>query len=210
MQFHLHVTCSCISHAYVLSFQYTCYIWYCLGLFWLSFLSLPFFLFMLVVSMAPKRKSTPARNPLHSRASSSSDPTLSHIRFCDDDAFKAFSENFSRWGILSERQVILSDFTDTDLPSVIHSRGCESLCDVPITYPLVLILEFYSNMHRINCSVPLFFTHIWGTRIPITPQLVADVLRVARMEFPDYPSCECLRTVSKDELMSTFCEHPSV
>ena len=69
--------------------------------------------------MAPKCKSTPAWNPLRFGASSSSNPTLSHIRFRDDDAFKAFSENFSRQGIHSERQVILSDFTDTDLPSVI-------------------------------------------------------------------------------------------
>ena len=44
---------------------------------------------------------------------------------------------------------------------------------------------------------------------PITPQLVADVLRVPRIEFPDYPGYEHLRTVSKDELMSAFCEHPS-
>ena len=73
--------------------------------------------------MAPKRKSTPARNPLRSSASSLSDPTLSNIRFRDDDAFKAFSENFSRRGIHSERQVILTDFADTNLPSVIHSRG---------------------------------------------------------------------------------------
>ena len=87
------------------------------------FLSLPFCLFTIVVSMTPKRKSTPARNPLRSGASSSSDPTLSHIWFHDDDAFKAFSENFSRRGIHSERQVVLSDFADTDLPSVIHSRG---------------------------------------------------------------------------------------
>ena len=176
MQFPLHTTCSCISHAYVLSFQYICYIWYCLGLFWLSFLSLPLFLFTLVVSMTPKRKSTPAQNPLHSDASSSSDPTLSHIRFCDDDAFKAFSENFSRQGIHSKRQVILSNFTDTDLPSVIHSKWWESLCDVPVTCPLVLIKEFYSNMHGSDRSVPLFFTRIKVTRIPITPQLVADVL----------------------------------
>ena len=35
--------------------------------------SLSLFLFTLVVSMAPKRKSTPARNPFHSGASSSSD-----------------------------------------------------------------------------------------------------------------------------------------
>ena len=35
--------------------------------------------------MAPKRKSTPARNPLRSGASSSSDPSPSTVRFCDDD-----------------------------------------------------------------------------------------------------------------------------
>ena len=89
--------------------------------------------------MAPKRKSTPARNPLRFGASSSSDPTLSHIRFHDGVAFKAFSENFSRRGIHSERQVILSDFANTDLPSIIHSRGWESLCDASVTCPLVLI-----------------------------------------------------------------------
>ena len=40
---------------------------------------------MLDVSMAPKCKSTPARNPFRSGASSSSDPSPSTIRFCDDD-----------------------------------------------------------------------------------------------------------------------------
>ena len=65
-------------------------------------------------------------------------------------------------------------------------------------------------MHGIDRSVPLFFTRVQGTRIPITPQLVADVLWVPRIEFPDYTCCERLRTVSKDELMSTFCECPSV
>ena len=119
--------------------------------------------------MAPKRKSTPAQNPLHSGASSSSNPSPSTVRFRDDDAFKAFSENFSRRGIYSECQVVLSDFADTDLPSVIHSKGWESLCDVPVTCPLVLIQEFYSNMHGIDRSVHLFFTHIQGMRIPITP-----------------------------------------
>ena len=57
-------------------------------------------------------------------------------------------------------------------------------------------------MHRIDHSVPLFFTRVRGTCIPITPpQLVADVLRV--------PSYECLRTVSRDELKSSFYEHPT-
>ena len=61
----------------------------------------------------------------------------------------------------------------------------------------------------IDRSVPLFFTRVRGMRIPVTPQLVADVLRVPKIEFPNYPGCECLRTVSRDELMSTFCERPS-
>ena len=70
----------------------------------------------------------------------------------------------------------------------------------------MLIQEFYSNMHEIDHSVPLFFTRVRGTRIPITPQLVVDVFWVPRIEFPDYPSCERLKTVSRDELMSAFCE----
>ena len=159
--------------------------------------------------MAPKRKSTPARNPLRSGASSSSDNAPHNLRFRDGDAYKAFTENFSRRGVHSERQVILADFADTDLPSVINRRGWGSLCDIPVTCPLVLIQEFYSNMHGIDLSVPHFVTRVRGMRIPVTPQLVADVLRVPRIEFPDYPSCERLRTVSKDELISAFCERPA-
>ena len=64
-------------------------------------------------------------------------------------------------------------------------------------------------MHGIDRSVPLFFTRVRGTLIPVTLQLVIDVLRVLRIEFPDYPSCERLRTVSRDELMYSFCECPT-
>ena len=64
-------------------------------------------------------------------------------------------------------------------------------------------------MHGIDRSIPLFFTCIQGTCILVTPQLVADVLHVPRIEFLDYPSCEHLRTVSRDELMSSFCERPT-
>ena len=59
-------------------------------------------------------------------------------------------------------------------------------------------------MHEIDYSVPLFFTRIRGMCIPVTPQLVANVLRVPKVEFPDYPGCEHLRTVCKDELKSAF------
>ena len=67
-----------------------------LGTFLIIFLSLPLFLFTLVVSMAPKLKSAQSRNPFHVGTSSSVDPTPSNIRFRDEDAHKAFSENFSR------------------------------------------------------------------------------------------------------------------
>ena len=129
----------------------------CFGTFLIVFFSLPLFLFTLVMSMAPKRKSTPTRNPLHFGASSSSDSAPFSLWFCDDDAHKAFSENFSRRGVHLECQVILVDFADTDLPTIIHSWEWESLCDVSVTCPLVLIQDFYSNMHGIDRSVPLFF-----------------------------------------------------
>ena len=114
-------------------FSYIWYIWIAWDFFYCSSLLLPLNLFTLVVSMAPKRKSTPAQNLLHCSASSSTDPSPSTVRFRDDIAFKAFSKNFSRQGIHLKRQVILMDFVDTDLPSIIHSKGWESLCDVPIT-----------------------------------------------------------------------------
>ena len=131
-----------------------------LGTFLIVFHSLPLFLFTLVVSMALKRKSTLARNPLHSGASSFSNFAPLSLRFCDDDAYKAFSKNFSRRGVHSERRVILVNFAGTDLPTIIHSREWESLCDVSVTCPLVLIQEFYSNMHGIDRSIPFFFTRI--------------------------------------------------
>ena len=137
--FTLHVTCSCILHAFVRLFTY---FYYC-ELFW-SFsdcfsLSPLYILVTLVVSMAPKRKSTPARNSLHFGASTSSDHAPLSLHFHNYDAHKAFTENFSRRGIHSERQAILGHFADTDLPTVIHSREWESLCDEPVTCPLVLI-----------------------------------------------------------------------
>ena len=73
----------------------------------------------------------------------------------------------------------------------------------------MLILEFYSNMHGFDYSVSHFITCDRGTCIVVTPQIVADVLGVPRVEFPDYPGCNRLKTVSKDELISAFCERPS-
>ena len=103
----------------------------------------------------------------------------------------------------------MADFANTDLPDVIHSRGWESLCDIPVTCPSVLIQEFYFNMHGLDSSVPLFHTHVRGTCIVVTPELVSDVLHVPRVKHPDYPGCEHLRIVFKDKMISAFYERPS-
>ena len=164
----------CMSHVHAFSmhmyfFSHILIIVNCFGAFLIVSFSLPLLLVTLVMSMAPKRKSTLARNPLHSGASSSSDHTPLFLWFYNDDAHKAFLENFSQWGIHSECQVILGHFANIDLPTIIHSREWESLCDEPVTCPLVLIQEFYSNMHGIDRSVPHFITRVGGISIPVTP-----------------------------------------
>ena len=103
--------------------------------------------------MVPKRKSTSSWNPLYSKTSSS-DPTPLHVRFRDGKAHQDFFENFSKRGVLLERHMILSNFFDTTLPIVIHSQGWESLCEIPMSYPIMIIQEFYSNMHGFNTSIP--------------------------------------------------------
>ena len=64
-------------------------------------------------------------------------------------------------------------------------------------------------MHGFNYSVPLFVTRIQGTSIVVTLDIVSKVRCVSRVEHPDYPGCDRLRAVSKDELISSFCERPS-
>ena len=61
-------------------------------------------------------------------------------------------------------------------------------------------------MHGFDYSEPLFVTRVRGTRIVVTSELVSDVLCVLKVEHLDYLGCERLRTVSKDEMISTFCE----
>ena len=80
----------------------------------------------------------------------------------------------------------MSDFSDINLPTVIYSRGWESLCDILVTCPSMLIQEFYSNMHGLDTSVPLFHTRVRGTRIVVTLDIVSEVLHVSRVEHPDY------------------------
>ena len=73
----------------------------------------------------------------------------------------------------------------------------------------MLIQEFYSNMHGFDYSVPLFVTRVRGTCIVFTLDIVSYVLHVPRVAHLDYPSCDRLKTMSKDELIFPFCERPS-
>ena len=43
----------------------------------------------------------------------------------------------------------------------------------------------------------------------VTSNIVSNVLHVPRVAHPDYPSYDHLKTVSKDELISSFCKCPS-
>ena len=43
-----------------------------------------------------------------------------------------------------------------------------------------------------------------------TSDIVSKVLHVLRVAHLDYLNCDCLRNMSKEELMSLFCETPSV
>ena len=185
-------------HAYVPLFIFIL-ILILLVLFYL-FLSLP--ISFVSFAMAPKRKSTLSQIPLHSGASTSSDSTPSHVQFCDDKARKDFSENFSWRGIHLERQVILSNFSDIDLPTVIYSRGWESLCGIPVTYHSVIIHEFYSNMHGFDTSVPHFVTRVQGSHIVVTLDIVSEVLYVPRVAHPDFPGCDRQDCVQRWTLVS--------
>ena len=91
----------------------------------LFFSFLPLSLYRLDCIMAPKCKSTPAQNPLRgSRSSTSSNPLPPlHVRFLDEKAQKDLLENFQRRGVHSELQVILSNYIDTPLLTIIRTRG---------------------------------------------------------------------------------------
>ena len=65
-------------------------------------------------------------------------------------------------------------------------------------------------MHGINTSVPQFVTTFRGTLTVVTLDLISKILHVPRVSHPVYLGCQRLRTMSKDELLSHFCETPSI
>ena len=155
MQLFLHITCSCTFHSFVPYFSLSLVLC-CDDAF--LFVSLSFSLSDRL-RMASKRNTTLSRNSLHFETSSSN-PTPLHVQFYDEKARPDFSENFSKRGIHSEHHVILLNFFDTTLPTVIHSKGWESLCEIPVNCPTMIIQEFYSNMHDFNTFIPWFVTQV--------------------------------------------------
>ena len=86
-----------------------------------------------------------------------------------------------------------------DLPTIIHNRGWESLCDVQsLVHPCLFKSSTTTCMDLIIQYLSL---------LPAFE--VSEVLCVLRVEHLDYLDCEHLRTVSKNKLISSFCERPS-
>ena len=73
----------------------------------------------------------------------------------------------------------------------------------------MIMQEFYSNMHGFDYFTPQFITRVRGVHTVVTSNIVSEVLHVPRVALLDYPGCDRLKTVSKDELVSLFCETPS-
>jgi len=96
------------------------------------------------------------------------------------------------------------DFVDTPLSEVIQTQDWESLLKKPTRCPVVFIQEFYSNILGIDIAVPQFVTTFRGTRIIVTSNLISEVA------YPNCPGCESLQTMSRDDLLSHFCEKPSL
>ena len=64
-------------------------------------------------------------------------------------------------------------------------------------------------MHGFDYSVPHFVSRVRGTCIVVTSNVVSDVLYVPKVVHPNCLGSERLKTVSKDELISAFCERHS-
>ena len=50
-------------------------------------------------------------------------------------------------------------------------------------------------MYRFDYYVPHFITHVRGTCIVVTSDLISKVLHIPRVKFADYLNYECLRNL---------------
>ena len=136
--------------------------------------------------MAPKCKSTQSRNLLHAGA-----PLLLILHI-----FLSCS--------MMRRPNRTSLRTSLDEAFI---RNAKSFCRTTST--LTYLLSFIVGVGN-HCVMSRSLVHSCLSRsfTPICMDIVSNVLRVPRVEHPNYPNYDRLRTVSKDKLISSFCERP--
>ena len=169
MLFILHVTCSCIPMHMFFPFNiFFDIFWTVLELFWLSSLSLPLSVYVSLLLWHPNI------NLLHlGTLFIPGHPLCWQYSFlCPVPWWEGQIELL--WELFSMRHSFwtpshLVELLWHQLPTVIYNKGWGPLCNAPITYPSVLIQEFYSNMHGFDYSVPHFITSIVVTQIVVTP-----------------------------------------
>ena len=61
-------------------------------------------------------------------------------------------------------------------------------------------------MDAINTSLTWFTTVFYGTCIVVTPDFISEILHAPRVDRPNYPSYPRLFSISRDELVTLFCE----
>jgi len=196
------------SHACVLSIQYIFIYLNCLGLFWL-FLSPS--LFSVCISLLLWHPNTNLLHPetlfvlrhppfpillLHMSSSVMRRPNQTSLRTFLNEAFILNAKLSCR---ISPTLTFPLSFTVGNgshcVMSQSHVHPCWSRSFTPTC--MDFIFQYLSSLLAFEIHVV------------VTPKIVSDVLRVPRVEHPDYPGCTHLKTLSKDEFISAFCERPS-
>ena len=86
--------------------------------------------------------------------------------------------------------------------------GVGSHCVAPWSRALSWSYRIFTPICMESTFLYLISSLAFKVHIVVTPEIVSEILHVPRVAHPDYPGCERLRTVSKDELSSLFCETP--
>ncbi|KAB1206839.1 hypothetical protein CJ030_MR7G008239 [Morella rubra] len=134
----------------------------------------------------PKRpaskKSKPTKKPSKKQAVNP-DPD----RFVDAHAHELMGSTYAKRKPLYEREVILSEFWDTIIPTQFESRGWVSfLTDVVSPYEN-MVKEFFVNVHDIDDKSFSFYSYLRGQKFQVTPELVARIVKLPRVSHPTYP-----------------------
>ncbi|KAB1203413.1 hypothetical protein CJ030_MR8G000562 [Morella rubra] len=134
----------------------------------------------------PKRptskKSKPTKKPSKKQAVNPNPD-----RFVDAHAHELMGSTYAKRKPLYEREVILSEFWDTIIPTQFESRGWVSfLTDVVSPYEN-MVKEFFVNVHDIDDKLFSFYSYLRGQKFQVTPELVARIVELPRVSHPTYP-----------------------